>query len=196
MIKNLSKAPWITGSVALVGNASSLHNSSLGPLIDSHDCVIRINQGAFIPLTPEATGVKTDVLFMTLPGYVWDKAWMYGRGRRKASMVVAMSPKGRTVFGIDMARLVPSYPTAWHAELSAALGGRPSTGAMAIDLLNKTVEDISTVHLFGFDFWQTPTHYTGKAQPSPHNPRAEEDFAASVFPGPNIHLSPSPESHA
>jgi hypothetical protein len=195
VIKNLSTVPWTTGTVALVGNASSVHTGSFGPLIDSHDCVIRINQGAFIPLTAESTGQKTDVLFMTLPGYWWDKAWMYGRGRRKAAIVVAMSPKGRTVFGIDMAKCVPSYPTQWHAELSAVVGGRPSTGAMAVHLLQKTVEDITRVHLFGFDFWQTPTHYTGKSQPSPHNPRAEEEFVTSVLPPDNIHHSSPPEKN-
>lgn len=195
MIKDLSKAPWTTGSVALVGNASSVHTGAFGPLIDSHDCVIRINQGAFISLTATSTGLKTDVLFMTLPGYVWDKAWMYGRGRKKASMVVAMSPKGRTVFGLDMAKLVPAYPTSWHAELSTWLKGRPSTGAMAVHLLQKTVQDITQVHLFGFDFWQTPTHYSGKNQPSPHNPRAEEDFVRSVLPPDNIHHQPSPDKN-
>lgn len=187
MIKNLSKAAWLTGSVALVGNASSLRTGTLGPVIDSHDCVIRINQGAFVPLDSQSTGVRTDVLFMTLPGYPWDKAWMYGRGRQKASMVVAMSPKDRTFFGIDMAKLIPCYPVEWHKELSGALDGRPSTGAMAVDLLRHTVSDIGLVHLFGFDFWTTPTTYTGISKPSPHNPAAEEQWVRTVFPDTNIH---------
>ena len=187
MIKNLSKAPWLTGSVALVGNAFSLRASTFGPDIDSHDCVIRINQGAFVPLDKAATGVRTDVLFMTLPGYAWDKAWMYGRGRLKASMVVAMSPKDRTFLGIDMAKLIPSYPVEWHQQLSETLDGRPSTGAMAVDLLRHTVSDIAAVHLYGFDFWVTPTTYTGISKPSPHNPAAEESWVRQVLPEANIH---------
>lgn len=187
MIKNLSRAPWLTGSVALVGNATSLRSSSFGPEIDSLNCVIRINQGAFVPLDVASTGVRTDVLFMTLPGYAWDKAWMYSRGRRKASMVVAMSPKDRTFLGIDMATLIPSYPVEWHRELSETLGGRPSTGAMAVDLLRHTVSDIESVHLFGFDFWVTPTTYTGLSKPSPHNPAAEEEWVRQVLPSANIH---------
>ena len=187
MIKNLSRAPWLTGSVALVGNATSLRSSSFGPEIDSLDCVIRINQGAFVPLDSASIGVRTDVLFMTLPGHAWDKAWMYSRGRRKASMVVAMSPKDRTFLGIDMATLIPSYPVEWHRELSETLGGRPSTGAMAVDLLRHTVSDIESVHLFGFDFWVTPTTYTGLSKPSPHNPAAEEEWVRQVLPSANIH---------
>jgi hypothetical protein len=187
VIKNLSKAPWLSGSVALVGNATSLRASTFGPQIDSHDCVIRINQGAFVALDPGSTGVRTDVLFMTLPGYSWDKAWMYGRGRRKASMVVAMSPKDRTFLGVDMAKLIPSYPVEWHRELSETLDGRPSTGAMAVDLLRRTVSDSRSVHLYGFDFWATPTTYTGIAKPSPHNPDAEEQWISQVLSEPNIH---------
>jgi hypothetical protein len=187
VIKNLSSAPWLAGSVALVGNATSLLASTFGPQIDSHDCVIRINQGAFVPLGAATTGVRTDVLFMTLSGYAWEKAWMYGRGRRKAAMVVAMSPKNRTVFGIDMAKLVPSYPVEWHRELSETLGGRPSTGAMAVDLLRRTVSDIESVHLFGFDFWATPTTYTGTSNPSHHDPAAEEKWVKQVLPSTNIH---------
>jgi hypothetical protein len=188
--RNLAEGPWTTGSVALVGNASSVQDSSFGPLIDGHECVVRINQGAFIPLRAGSTGLRTDVLFMTLPGYAWDKAWMYARGRLKASTVVAMSPKDRTFLGIDMARLIPVYPTTWHQELSETLGGRPSTGAMAVDLLSRTVADISAVHLFGFDFWSTPTHYTGISKPSPHDPQAEESWVRSVLPESNIHTTP------
>jgi hypothetical protein len=187
VIKNLSKAPWLTGSVALVGNATSLRSSTFGPQIDSNDCVIRINQGAFVHLDQNTTGVRTDALFMTLPGHAWDKAWMYGRGRQKASMVVAMSPKDRTFFGIDMAKLIPSYPVEWHRELSETLDGRPSTGAMAVDLLRRTVSDIGSVHLFGFDFWATPTTYTGVSKPSPHNPAAEEEWMSQVLSANNIH---------
>ena len=52
--------PWRTGSVALVGSAQSLLNSSFGPEIDGHDLVIRINQGAFADLQAESTGLRTD----------------------------------------------------------------------------------------------------------------------------------------
>jgi len=187
MIKNLSRAPWVTGTVALVGNASSLRTSTFGPDIDSHDCVIRINQGAFVPLDARSTGVRTDVLFMTLPGFAWDKAWMYGRGRRKASMVVAMSPRERTFLGIDMAKLIPSYPVEWHQELSQSIDGRPSTGAMAVDLLARTVETIDNVDVYGFDFWGSPTTYTGIAQAAPHNPAAEEKYVLSVFGRDRVH---------
>lgn len=187
----LEDAPWRGGTIALVGNATSLRETSYGPGIDQTDCVIRINQGAFVPLTAEATGVRTDVLFMTLTGYAWDKVWMYGRGRRKAKTVVAMSPKNRTILGIELSRLIPAYPLDWHRELAQTLGSRPSTGAMAVDLLLRTAKSPRHIHLYGFDFWSTPTTYTGISKPSPHDPEAEERYIRSQLPEANIHLAGS-----
>lgn len=189
MVMALADAPWRSGTIALVGNATSLRETSFGPEIDQKDCVIRINQGAFVPLSAEATGLRTDALFMTLPGYAWDKVWMYGRGRRKAKTVVAMSPKGRTFLGIELSRLIPAYPLDWHRELAQTLTARPSTGAMAVDLLLRTAQSPGHIHLYGFDFWTTPTTYTGIAKPSPHDPEAEERYIRSHLPESNIHLA-------
>jgi hypothetical protein len=66
------------------------------------------------------------------------------------------------------------------------LNGRPSTGAMAVDLLRRTVSDIASVHLFGFDFWTTPTTYTGISKPSPTTPTAEEKWVRAVLPSPTF----------
>lgn len=189
--------PWRHQTIALVGNASSLRDSSFGPEIDAADCVIRINQGAFVPLYPESTGVRTDVLFLTLNGLAIEKAWMYLRARRKARTVVAMSPHKRRVMGIDLKHLIPVYASEWHRELHDQLGARPSTGAMAVDLLRRTVDDVSQISVYGFDFWGSPTTYTGIAQAAPHDPVAEEAFVrGSLRPG-AVHMSPkNSESNA
>ncbi len=176
--------PWTHQSIALVGNASSLWQGNFGDAIDRADCVIRINQGAFIELRPASTGVRTDVLLMSLSGYAWDKAWMYSRGRLRASMVVAMTPRARSVLGIDLKHVIPVYPIEWHRELQERLGARPSTGAMAVDLLRRTVADVSQISIYGFDFWGSPTTYTGIIKAAPHNPVAEEEFVrGALLPG-------------
>lgn len=175
---------WSNQTISLVGNASSVWRGQFGEQIDQADCVIRINQGAFIKLRPTSTGVRTDVLFMSLSGYSWDKAWMYSRGRLRAKTVVAMTPKARTFLGIDLKHLIPVYPAQWHQELYDQLGARPSTGAMAVDLLRRTVDDVSQISVFGFDFWGSPTTYTGIIKAAPHDPVAEEEFVRStVAPG-------------
>lgn len=176
--------PWTTSSIALVGNASSLWEGSFGAEIDGAECVIRINQGAFIELFPHSTGVRTDALLMSLNGNSIEKAWMYWRARRRADTVVAMTPKDRSFLGIDLDRLIPTYPLEWHRELHDTLGARPSTGAMAVDLLRRTVADKSQISIYGFDFWGSPTTYTGKIKAAPHDPEAEEKFVrAAVLPG-------------
>jgi hypothetical protein len=86
--------PWRDKTISLVGNASSLWEGHFGPQIDEAECVIRINQGAFIQLYPESTGVK----------------------------------------------------------------------------------DPGQISIFGFDFWGSPTTYTGKIKAAPHDPEAEENF--------------------
>lgn len=176
--------PWTEHTISLVGNASSVWQGQFGEQIDRAECVIRINQGAFIELRPQSTGVRTDVLLMSLSGYAWDKAWMYSRGRMRANTVVAMTPKARTFFGIDLKHLIPVYPVEWHRELHELLGARPSTGAMAVDLLRRTVADVSQISVYGFDFWGSPTTYTGIIKAAPHDPVAEEEFVRSaVAPG-------------
>jgi hypothetical protein len=176
---SFTDAPWRHGRVALVGNASSLRERDYGADIDAHDAVIRINQGAFVPLYPASTGIRTDAIFITLNGRAIEKLWMWARCRAKAKTVVAMSPKKRTAAGIDLGKLIPVYPAAWHKELHDRLGARPSTGAMAVDLLCRSVDDTASISVYGFDFWGSPTTYTGIAKAAPHDPRAEEDFVVA-----------------
>ena len=187
MIKNQEKLPWRRGRVALVGNASSLRDTAYGEAIDSADCVVRINQGAFVPLDATSTGKRTDAVLITLNGNAIEKAWMYAKCRRVAHTVVAMSPKKRTVLGRDLATLISVYPQEWHQELHTTLGARPSTGAMAIDLLARTVETVDNIDVYGFDFWGSPTTYTGIAQAAPHDPVAEENYVLGVVGPDRVH---------
>lgn len=187
MVMSLVDAPWRHSTVALVGNASSLRERPYGPHIDSHEVVIRINQGAFVPLTAEHTGVRTDAVFITLNGMALEKLWMWGRCRLKAPIVVAMSPKKRTVLGRDLSTIIPVYPEQWHSELHDHLGARPSTGAMAVDLLRRSVDDVSQISVYGFDFWGSPTTYTGIAKAAPHDPVAEEAFVTTTVGKDRVH---------
>ena len=174
--------PWRDKSIALVGNASSLWEADFGPQIDGADYVIRINQGAFIELFPHSTGIRTDALLMSLNGNSIEKAWMYSRARRRAKTVVAMTPRDRTFVGIPLEKLIPTYPLEWHAQLHTTMGARPSTGAMAVDLLARTVKSPEQISIYGFDFWGSPTTYTGKIKAAPHDPEAEEKFVRGSVP--------------
>jgi hypothetical protein len=52
---------------------------------------------------------------------------------------------------------------------------------MGIDLVSRLIGAGQT-HLYGFDFWKTPTSYTGTSRPGPHDPEAEEMFARRRVP--------------
>lgn len=184
--------PWANARVALVGSAQSLENSDFGPAIDAHDLVIRINQGAFANLQPHNTGVRTDYLFMTLTGGTNSAKWSFIRRGQKAAKkgVVLMSSKGRTLFRIDLTPFFLHYPATWHEDLITTLGHRPSTGAMAVDLLTRTISDPDTLDVYGFDFFKTPDIAHGRNNVVAHDPGVEEDYIRGLIPAHRFHESP------
>jgi len=185
--------PWRHARVALVGSAQSLLNSDFGAEIDAHDVVIRLNQGAFAELEAGSTGLRTDYVFLTLTGGTpWAKLSFLRRARRAASTgVVLMSAKGRAVFRIELSRFFLHYPAAWQDELIERLGHRPSTGAMAVDLLLRTLESPEQLDVYGFDFFRTPDIAHGRNRVVAHNPEAEEKYIMAVVPHGHFHASPS-----
>ena len=186
--------PWEKGSVALVGSAQSLRDSRFGEEIDHHDWVIRLNQGGFAADDRESTGLRTDFLFVTLTGGGgWKTARFLWRTAKIAKeTVVIMSPKKRSIFRIDMAKFFPSYPPAWHEELHHQLGARPSTGAMAVDFLMRTMSDVGRLDVYGFDFFRTPDIAHGRNRVVAHDPSVEEAYIRGVIPHHQFHDSPSP----
>lgn len=184
--------PWHHSRVALVGSAQSLLNSRFGPEIDSHDLVIRINQGAFADLKAESTGVRTDYLFITLTGGNNPAKWRFIRRARRVAKrgVVLMSSKGRTLFRVDLSPFFLHYPAQWHEQLISHLGHRPSTGAMAIDFLTRTMASADNLDVYGFDFFKTPDIAHGRNQVVAHNPDVEERYIRGVIAPAHFHESP------
>jgi len=184
--------PWVESSIALVGSAQSLLDTAYGAEIDSHDLVIRINQGAFADLHAESTGLRTDYVFLTLTGgTAWAK-WSFLRRARQAATrgVVLMSAKGRSVGPIDLARFFLHYPARWQDDLLERLGHRPSTGAMAVDFLAQTLSHIHRLDLYGFDFFQTPDIAHGRNNVVTHNPDAEREFILGTISPGAFHAAP------
>lgn len=184
--------PWVNQSVALVGSAQSLLNSSFGKDIDAHDIVIRINQGAFADLKAESTGLRTDYLFITLTGGTNLAKWRFiRRGQKVATKgVVLMSSKGRTLFRVDLAPFFLHYPTQWHQQLIEQLGHRPSTGAMAVDLLTRTLSGAGQLDVYGFDFFITPDIAHGRNRVVAHDPEVEKRYILGTIPPEHFHESP------
>jgi len=186
------KTPWTTGTVALVGSAESLLWSSFGPDIDRCDHVIRINQGAFAELDATSTGTKTDWVFLTLTGRgTLERLGFLRRARKVSRGIALMSPLRRRVAKVDLGYFFPHYPTAWFEELEARLGARPSSGAMALDYLLRTMENTEELHLYGFDFFVTPDIAHGRNNVPKHKPDAERAYFFDVVDATRFHSSPT-----
>ena len=162
-------------SVALVGNASSLFDKPRN--IDAHDVVVRINNGPFSEDERGRAGRRTDVLLVS--GM---------RGEKYldcAPHVTWMTPKGRDKLTPAEASRMYFYPEEWWTELFREIGDRPSTGCMGIDMLSRLIGP-GALYLYGFDFWKSPTWYTGKIHLGPHNPSSEEVYARRQIPASHI----------
>lgn len=162
-------------SVALVGNAASLYERPRD--VDRHDVVVRINRGPFVSDPQGIAGRRTDILLIS--------AFRGEEYLSAAPHVVWMTPKKRNSLSRQELRRLYFYPPEWWERLSAEIGARPSTGCMGIDLLSRMI-GTGEIHLYGFDFWRTPTSYTGKVWLGPHSPSAEETFARERVQPENI----------
>jgi Glycosyltransferase family 29 (sialyltransferase) len=162
-------------SVALVGNASSLLTCHRP--IDGHDVVIRMNNGPFVRDPDKRAGQRTDVLLVSnFSGKQYLAA---------APHVVWMTPKKRETLSHKEVRAMYFYPVSWWAELEKKISARPSTGCMGIDLVSRLL-GMGELFLYGFDFWRSPTTYTGVNRPGPHAPSLEEAFARTRVKPENI----------
>jgi hypothetical protein len=178
-------ASFVSGkNIALVGNAQSLLGASHN--IDDHDIVVRMNRGFYVKDKVETIGKRTDILLTS--------------GRAKSNeldlflhqvrYVIWMSSIKRDSLNYRQLSQIYFYPLEWWDELYRELGYRPSTGCMGIDLFSRIV-GTGEVHIYGFDFWRTPSSrwivrrpggHSNEIRVAHHNPAAEEAFAMRRIP--------------
>lgn len=150
-------------SVAVVGNAKSLLAADLGPQIDAHDVIIRLNKG-FVQV-PAAQGQRTDMVGLTPELSEADVATLFAP--RHMLMLI---PKMRhyRIFGRENVQNTLFYPFRWWLADRNLIGRRPSSGFMAISWLLR-LGVAREIVLYGFDFGQTPTYYNPVGYKTPHN---------------------------
>ncbi len=164
-------------NVALIGNSQRLIEKP-NPRIADHDVIIRINKGYQIA---QKTGCsRTDLLLVSaFPNDVPEFLQM-------TPFVTYMSTKKRDLIDSSHRGRIAYYPIEWWTELNKRIGERPSTGCMAVDMLSRLIGN-GELHLYGFDFWRSPTSYNGLNRPGPHSPNAEEAYAHCMVGPRNIH---------
>lgn len=171
--------------VALLGNSQTIlkHESPQGEAIDNHDLVVRLNN--VYPSNIEFQGSRTDLMLLSPPGLTTKLMWI-PKASFRAKAIVLMSPSTFRVGPIDFRHLLAFYPIDRHEVLTRKLGARPSTGAMAIDLLSSLFGP-EKIHLYGFDFWESPSQRGGEKTIGPHDPKREREYAELCLEGSNIH---------
>lgn len=178
MVSTLPEALPLSGrKVALVGNAESLIKNPRADIC-GHDVVVRINRG--IEVAAQTGCERTDLLLVSAFTTRLPKLLSGGMP------IAYMSPAKRVLIEPAARDLLHYYPVEHWQELFERIGHRPSTGCMGIDMLSRLIGN-GQLHLYGFDFWNSPTSYNGINRPGPHNPSAEERYALEVVGADNIH---------
>lgn len=163
--------------VALVGSAASAQGTGLGPEIDAHDLVVRVNWSAPVPpaLVPDL-GNRTDVLYHVLRfnkqlvTQADVRAWI----RARVGCVVSVHPARKRRVG-HFARLagaaIPLVAmTDFRITMARRLGTVPNTGICALaHLLSADVKEVS---VYGFDFYTTG-HWPGQRDETPEQAAAQ-----------------------
>jgi hypothetical protein len=161
-------------SVALVGNARSLGDSSYGREIDSHDLVIRLNRAPIV--SRRSHGYRTDWAAVGVP---LDQRRLNELGAKR---LLWLSPFRRKIPAetASVENLYVHPVSEMKALASAASVERPSTGLVAIDLLRKSA--CRSVVLYGFDFYESKSSSSHQTkETAPHAFDREEDFVRALL---------------
>jgi len=163
----------LSGTIALIGNARSLTDSTHGPEIDAHDRVIRINRA---PMPgPRSHGTRTDALALATR---IDAATL---ARLNPRLILWMSHKRKRLpWAVARHPGFALPPLSDFNRLRETLGANPTTGALMIDLLIRS--PASRVTLYGFDFFASQS-LTGSrtAAQVPHDFPGEQAFVAGLM---------------
>jgi hypothetical protein len=130
-------------TVAIVGNAQSLSDSSYGSAIDEHDLVIRINRSPI--LAPSISGRRTSIIASSM----WVSSGLFDG--RNCQLFMWMTPKRKAfpLWLLNPKRQVFVFSSTSYRRLGRLVGSRPSTGLMTIEALLESQPAVVT--LFGFD---------------------------------------------
>lgn len=164
-------------TIALVGNAASLSETTYGPAIDSHDIVIRFNT---CPVPSSLShGTRTTIIATSV---VIEPQLVRARA---AAHVFFMSPRPIYLPGWLVSR--PDFfllPVASHAALMKEVSARPTTGMMVIDLLRRSPS--IAIDLYGFDFFASASLSNLRLpKSSPHDFSAERNIVLHLLESDN-----------
>ena len=144
-------------SIAVVGNAKSLFGKNLGGAIDQHNLVMRLNYGKIVDISQQ--GSRTD-----LYGCSDDKltlSWVEHQFNPRLAIWLTNKVAPSHFFDNESIPYFMNQQRYWERAYHYVQPARPSSGAIAIALLREVV-GVKNIHLYGFDFFASPTFYHRK----------------------------------
>ena len=145
-------------SIAIVGNASSIFDSSFGSEIDNHDIVIRFNKG--ILKDKISQGSKTTIWIVASTDFL--------------SLSSKFTPRF-IILRFITPNFLYTYPSINNTDKrvieiknSILNGKNPSTGFLAIDMCRFHKPKLP-IDIYGFDGNKTKTFYNPESYVSRHN---------------------------
>lgn len=159
-------------TVAIVGNSRALAKTGFGADIERADIVVRIN-GAPMP-SSKSHGHRTNWLALAV-----------ALGKRDGQAIAPervlwMSPKRKRLpFWVLSSPGFHLFSLEGFQTLKSALGAPPTTGVMAIDLVQKS--DARSIKIYGFDFFSSLSLTGSRTQAQvPHDFSAEKKWVAEL----------------
>lgn len=184
---------WFDGkTVAVVGNARSLFDYQYGELIDSHETVCRINQGAII-VNNLSQGSKIDV-------FAFSGLKKFKNLLLELNLEKNIYTSSRKIVEASSLSNVMTYPSEYYKTLknklisldksftatddSPGIGEKgeikkPSSGICLLDYISKM--NPSNVSVFGFDWKKSPTYYNLGGYNLSHDWFYEEQYCINHF---------------
>lgn len=157
----------------LIGNGGSMLKRELGEVIDTYDCVVRMNR-CHIAGFERHVGTRTDIWIISMHGGLGKFKWTHASPQPRTIMVYSLSQRDdvtvrlKPLF-VDNIEIMPLTVAIETDEF--APGHYPSTGLTAAMMMKPC-------DIVGFDHWSDErTHYgDDDINPNSHPPEREREL--------------------
>jgi len=176
-------------SICLVGNAKSMLGNGRGEWIDSHDIVLRMNQGFPSEAHAKDIGLRMDIWACGLltPHYpILSYVDQYD-----PKIITWLSAYSNKNMPLQMAEKTHTADMDFFIECGENLNGhRPSTGMLHVELFSRKIP-FKKLSIYGFDFFRTPEFYRGHVVTAKHQPAIEREHFMQLIKKKNIEWTQS-----
>jgi hypothetical protein len=185
-----ARSEFQNASLAIVGNAGYLAELRQGPIIETHDLILRMNNFQTVGFEPRV-GARTDIFLTTFHSDVklqnpamWQAKFIVtsvpNNFRRQRSCGVLNTHGVQIAAGMQQLKRRQAFVPNWDYFLAKKelTGKYPTSGAMAIFLATEFLAArCRSIYLTGFSFFRGQSHYFSEQTVTPRNHDVEREEA-------------------